>query len=133
MNTDPKATELRGTTTRASLRALVAAALVGATLLSACGSSGAKHASKADLNMLTVETDIQNVLAKRHLLASVTCPASVPQRKGEDFVCTTVAYQAKYRKLVEDKTRRRRSIPSTRISFKVIQQNSSGSVAYKIE
>jgi allophanate hydrolase subunit 2 len=70
------------------------AALAGAALLSACGSSSSKtsteagSASGAHLNTARVALSIeQSILKERHIHAKVSCPAVVPQETGKTFTC----------------------------------------------
>jgi hypothetical protein len=60
-----------------------------ATTISACGSSKNSQPTKVNLNIAHVQQSIeQSILSERHLHAKVTCPATVPQVKGDVFTCT---------------------------------------------
>jgi hypothetical protein len=70
------------------------AALAGAALLSACGSSSSKtsteggSASGAHLNTARIALSIeQSILKERHIHAKVSCPAVVAQETGKTFTC----------------------------------------------
>lgn len=71
---------LRG---RLARPAVVAAVLIAAAFVSACGSS-TKTIARAK-----VERAIANSIAREHgLYANVLCPANVAQRSGYEFTCT---------------------------------------------
>jgi hypothetical protein len=91
-------------------RSLVAGVLVATSLaVTACGSSG----SSATLNTGKLEQAIEgSSFAQRGQHARVSCPSSVPQRKGLVFSCTAVVGHV-----------------STR--FVVTEQNGSGHVDYE--
>jgi hypothetical protein len=65
------------------------AAIAGTMLISACGSSKSSTTPpKTHLNTNRVALSIeQSILKQRHLHATVTCPAVVPQEPGRNFVC----------------------------------------------
>jgi hypothetical protein len=65
------------------------AALAGAVLISACGSSSTSSTTgKTNLDTARVAASIeQSVLSQRHLHATVVCPAVVPQQAGKTFEC----------------------------------------------
>jgi hypothetical protein len=65
------------------------AALACAALLSACGgSSSTSSGSTTNLNTARVSKSIeQTLLEKRHVHATVVCPAAVPQETGRTFEC----------------------------------------------
>lgn len=84
---------------------LVAASLV----LAACGSSG----SPATLNTAKVARAIErSSFSQRGERARVSCPSSVPQRKGLVFSCTAV-------------------VKGTSTRFVVAERNGSGDVHYE--
>jgi hypothetical protein len=67
------------------------AVLACAALASACGSSSSSSTSTTATNLNTHHVELaikQSILEKRHLHASVSCPAKVAQEKGTTFVCT---------------------------------------------
>jgi Domain of unknown function (DUF4333) len=74
---------------------LPVAALAAAALVSACGGSSSSPESSSSgsatgkkLDVARVELSIeQSVLSEKHLVAHVTCPASVEQRTGNTFTC----------------------------------------------
>jgi hypothetical protein len=73
---------------------LAAAGLASATLISACGSSStttpssSSNASGKKLDVARVQASIEeSILLKRKLHSTVTCPASIEQRAGNDFTC----------------------------------------------
>jgi hypothetical protein len=72
-------------------------ALACAALLSACGgSSSTEPASHTNLNTARVAHSIeQTLLEKRHLHATVVCPAAVPQESGRTFECIAKVTSAK--------------------------------------
>lgn len=91
-----------------------------ALLLGACGSSksSSSTATKTNLNTARVAHSIEaSILAQRHLVATVTCPAVVPQEQGRVFECTAVIHNAKSKK-------------TTTTPFEVTVQNSKGYVTY---
>lgn len=86
--------KIKSTTPRStrfhSSRAVVIAALAGATLISACGGSSKSPTatSQRHLNTSRVAASIeQSIFKQRHLHAKVSCPAVVLQEPGRDFVC----------------------------------------------
>lgn len=102
---------------------IVAAALAGATLLSACGSSSSSNSTPAGstptptaiLNTNHVALAIkQSILSERHIHAKVTCPKVVPQQKGRNFACLA-------------------STGKTKEPVAVTQQNDKGYVTYHVE
>lgn len=95
---------------RLSVRLLVAGVLVAVSLsVAACGSS----ALTTTLNTGKLEQAIESSsLAQRGQHAKVTCPSSVPQKKGLVFTCMAVVGHV-----------------STR--FVVTEQNESGHVTYE--
>jgi hypothetical protein len=103
-------------TRRGAIVAVTALACV--TLISACGSSSS---TKATTNMDTSRVALsieQSILTKRHVHATVSCPAQVPQEQGRTFVCIATVRSTKK--------------PSTvsRTPFTVTQQNNKGYVTY---
>ena len=104
-------------TTRARRGTAVAAAAVAcAALMSACGSSSSSSTATTDVNTRQVAASIeQSILSKRHLHATVTCPAAVPQEKGKVFVCTATTHSG----TTVNKT-----------PFKVTVENNKGYVTY---
>jgi hypothetical protein len=55
---------------------------------STAASSPASAAASSSLNSAHIAYAIeQSILAQRHIHAQVTCPASIPKRKGRKFVC----------------------------------------------
>ncbi len=63
----------------------VAAALLALAALAGCGSS----ASTATLDTVELERSIAgSILAGHHVYTLVSCPARVPQRRGQRFACT---------------------------------------------
>jgi hypothetical protein len=102
--------------------AVALAALAGATLIGACGSSTPSTSStpessipRAILNTSHVALAIeQSILSERHIHAKVSCPKVVPQQKGRNFAC--IATTGK-----------------TKTPFAVTQQNSRGYVTYRAE
>jgi hypothetical protein len=79
--------------------AIVAAtALASAALMSACGSSSSSSSSTAasKLNVAKVALSIEGtIFEKRHLHATVTCPAAVPQEPGRTFECIATSRSVK--------------------------------------
>jgi hypothetical protein len=75
------------------------AALVSAALISACGSSTSSTSStgtKTNLDVARVARSIeQNILAQRHLRATVVCPPVVPQELGRVFECIATTRSTK--------------------------------------
>jgi hypothetical protein len=70
---------------------VAAAALACAALLSACGSSSTSTAK--GLNVHQIEESIKDtIFEKRHLVATVTCPASPPHEKGDTFTCVATTH-----------------------------------------
>jgi hypothetical protein len=100
---------------------LAAAGLASATLISACGSSSTTSSSGGTgkkLDMTRVAASIEeSILLKRHLHSTVTCPAGIEQRAGNDFTCfatgTIGAKKTPYR-----------------TPFQVTQVNNNGYVTY---
>jgi len=102
-------------------RALVAiVALACVALVSACGSSkGSSESAKANVDTAKVALSIeQTILTKRHLKATVTCPAPMPAVPGSTFECiaTTTAAKAPH--------------TATKTPFLVTIQNARGYVTY---
>ena len=72
------------------------AALAGAALLSACGSSSPKSTTKTNLDTPRVAVSIeQSILKERHLHAKVVCPTVVPQEQGRTFECVATTKSTK--------------------------------------
>ncbi len=99
---------------------LSVAALACAALLGACGSSSSNTSSTATtLNTNRVAASIeQSILKERHIHATVTCPASVPQQKGRTFVCIASSHSTKTPSTV------------TKTPFKVTVETNKGYVTY---
>jgi len=104
---------------------LAAAALTGAALLSACGSSGSSGTtSGGNLDTARVALSIeQSILSERHIHAKVTCPVTVAQETGKIFTCTAVS------------TVTTKGKPATTVTtpFTVTVQNNKGYVTYRGE
>jgi hypothetical protein len=98
------------------------AALACAALVSACGSSASSTSSTsapANLNVARVQRSIEaNILSQRHLHATVTCPAVVPQELGKVFECIATTHSTT-KPSVEGRT-----------PFVVTIKNKSGYVTY---
>jgi hypothetical protein len=91
MHTTEPSTPTGARVTRAARAgALAATALAGVALMSACGSSSSSTStsSAGNLNIPQIEASIKGtILEKRHLVATVSCPAVEPKEKGKTFVC----------------------------------------------
>src|SRR5271167_4548901 len=95
---------------------LTVTALVCTALVSACGSS---KSTPTNLNTNRVALSIeQSILTKRHLTATVSCPAAVPQEQGKTFVCIATTRSTKAPFTV------------TKTPFTVTEQNAKGYVTY---
>jgi hypothetical protein len=105
------------------------AALAGAALLSACGSSSSTSgtsgsAPTTDLNTARISKSIEeSILKERHIHAKVSCPAVVPQETGKTFTCiaTSTSTTSKGGKT---------STATVTTPFTVTVQNSRGYVTY---
>src|SRR6476661_5704427 len=100
---------------------IAVAAVSGALVLSACGSSSKTSSSgKTNLDTARVARSIeQSILSQRHLRAKVVCPTAVPQEKGRTFECiaTTETIKAPVKK--------------GKTPFVVTVQNANGYVTYE--
>jgi hypothetical protein len=79
-------------------RGAIVAALACTALISACGSSSSSNSTAAKTNLDTKRIALsieQSILSKRHVRATVSCPAVVPQEKGKTFVCIATYNTAK--------------------------------------
>ena len=113
----PIPTTVRPARARARARSIVAiAALAGAALISACGSSSTTSSTATtDVDTARVAASIeQSVLEKRHIHTTVVCPTTVPQETGKTFECIATTTKA----------------PITKTPFVVTVQNSKGYVTY---
>jgi hypothetical protein len=102
-------------------RVVVSVALLAcAALMSACGSSSpTSSTTTTSVNTQRVALSIeQSILAKRHLHATVSCPATAPQEVGKTFVCIAASRAAKP------------PFTITRTPFTVTVQNTRGYVTY---
>jgi hypothetical protein len=100
---------------------LAAAGLASATLLGACGSSSTSPSTPATgkkLDMARVSAAIEeSILLKRHLHSTVTCPAGIEQKAGNDFTCYATGTIGKKK-------------TPYRTPFQVTQVNNNGYVTY---
>lgn len=98
---------------------LAAAGLASAALVSACGSSSTSTGSTGKkLDVARVEASIEeSILAKRHLHSTVTCPAGIEQKAGNDFTCYATGTIGKKK-------------TPYRTPFEVTQVNNNGYVTY---
>jgi hypothetical protein len=101
-------------TRRGASVAVTAVACV--VLASACGSSSSKP---KNLETARVAASIeQSILTKRHIHATVVCPATVPQEQGRTFVCIATSKSTKA------------PFPVIKTPFRVTIQTSRGYVTY---
>jgi hypothetical protein len=99
---------------------VLAAVLACAALMSACGSSSSTTSTattSVDTHRVALSIE-QSILAKRHLHATVSCPATVPQETGKTFVC------------IASNRATKAPFTVTRTPFTVTVQNSRGYVTY---
>lgn len=102
----------------------VFAALAGAVLISACGSSksstSSSAAAKTNLNIARVQRSIeQSIATQRHLTSTVVCPAVVPQETGHTFECVATTHTAT------------KPVKTGKTVFVVTEQNNKGYVTYE--
>jgi hypothetical protein len=101
---------------------LAAAGLASASLITACGSSSTSSSSTGSsgkkLDVARVAASIEeSILLKRHLHSTVTCPAGVEQKAGNDFTCYATGTIGKKK-------------TPYRTPFVVTQVNNNGYVTY---
>jgi hypothetical protein len=95
------------------------AAVACAALVSACGSSSSSSAPSKPVDTAKVAQSIeQTVLAKRHTVVKVTCPASEASEPGKTFECIATSVSTKPPHL------------ETKTPFVVTVQNRFGYVTY---
>ena len=71
-------------------------ALACAALLGACGSSSSSESAKANVDTAKVAAAIEHtLLEKRHVKATVACPAPMPAVPGNTFECVASVEAAK--------------------------------------
>jgi hypothetical protein len=100
---------------------VVLSALVGAALLSGCGSKSSTSSTptKTTVNTAQVGRSIkQSILAQRHLPSTVVCPVTVPAEKGKTFECIATTRSAK------------KPAKAVKTRFLVTVQNNRGGVTY---
>lgn len=99
---------------------MAVAAVACAVLASACGSSSSSSSTATSpVNTTQVALSIeQSILTKRHIHATVSCPATVASEPGRTFVCIATSRSAKAPFTV------------TKTPFKVTVQSTRGYVTY---
>ena len=99
--------------------AIAATAIACTAVIGACGGSSSSPTATTTVEPNKVALAIEeSILTKRHLHATVTCPAGVPQEQGKTFVCIATTRGAKP------------PFKVTKTPFTVTVQSSRGYVTY---
>jgi hypothetical protein len=99
----------------------LAAALVCAAAMSACGSKSKSSSSGAATNVNTAQVASsihQSILAQRHLASTVVCPPVVVAQAGKTFECVATT------------TTTTKPVHQVKTPFVVTIQNNRGGVTY---